>query len=174
MGYYNWTLRQKAKVAIPVVLAAAFALQNVACQRSTAVTVVNQSDVEVRFAETVKRCDELDPASLPRSYWNLLPPLSEKTVLAYELSRCFVAQDLSRSAIATTEFHENSVYVVNVYGGSLDISTEVGEPEDHSRFVLITAAAGVPFFFGMVAAIFIALRFFYRYYVRGDKTAELR
>ena len=175
MGFYNWTLRQKAKVAMPVVIAATFALSNLACADTTSVTLANNSETLVFFQDSITPCEELDVTALKASYWSAIQPGTEETFATFRRGRCLAIQTRGGTAHATTEFHENSRYTVTVSGNEVRIATIVGEPKgDNSRFAIVSAIAGVPFLLGMLAAILITLRFFYRYYSRHDKTAQLQ
>lgn len=175
MGFYNWTLRQKAKVAIPVVIAASFALQNVACSQAADFRVRNDAAQPFLYADT-DDCDDLSPTRLRFEDWEVVQPglLQE----AYKLgsSDCLIVANTDLSQAVRVELKEDALYVLTSNNGRPLVQSEGGHTQDDAPLggIILTVILGVPGLLGMLAAAFITLRFFYRYYFRGDKSAQLQ
>ncbi len=171
----SWTLRQKIKASLPVVFAILFAFNNVACSpESHAYAVRNDSQEPLLYRDFYSRCDEINGAYVSDESWYVIVPGDVENSAAFGTTKCLIVTNLDRNRFAKVDFLEDALYVVRLQNGFPAVEAIDGHsPDRGGNFVILSIIGGGVFLIGMMAAAFIALRFFYRYYLRGNKSARL-
>jgi hypothetical protein len=175
MDISSWTPRQKIKASIPVVVAVVLALQNAACSPAPKdYTVRNDTREPLLYADFYSGCDQIDVAFTADESWYVIAPGEVQNSTAYGTTGCLVISDVARVRFARADFRRDALYVVRTQNGSPAVEAIGGSSgEKRNAFTILSVAAGGVFLIGMVVAAFIALRFFYRYYLRGNKAARI-
>ncbi len=174
----QWTSRQKLKVAIPIVVAVLLALSIVASSQQSKYTVVNGSGMTLLVSTSSSQCQEsYSPAGLDRRAWRVLDYQETRVHFTTE-SNCLIVATIDRRSYGTAEFVEGSTYTISRAVGGFRIHSSIapGITSDDDSTVsrvfgyAVLAGGG----FGVLGAAFVTFRFFFRYYIKGDKTAQLR
>ena len=175
MDISNWTLRQKIKVAIPVLAATVFALQNAACSVAHSYSVRNESPESLLYADSYGECNSSNLRAIDDDDWHLIDSGSTRSSFSSGSAVCLIVADLQRERFVRAEFRSDAEFVIRGQGDSLSIEVVGGDtPDDDLDFFgLSSLVIAIPFLIGMVVAGFITLQFFYRYYLRGDKSSRL-
>src|SRR3990172_7743964 len=113
MDCSNWTICEKARVAIPVVIAAVLALFTVSCSvPSTDYMVVNDTKEPLRFHSFDEGCWDISLATLSNvAAWKAIDARTGYQARTYfRQHRCLMIADLEGHVLSGAELRDGATY----------------------------------------------------------------